>query len=111
MFAGRKTEIDFDALDKMMGDKKLTLEQAYDEWDKPEREKQEKVKLDAEVDRRVKEELQKRGATTQFPASADNTPGVLSTRPKADLDKFDKNAMKSSLVSTFLSGEYPGESS
>ena len=111
MLAGRKTEIDFDALDKMMGEKKLTLEQAYDEWDKPEREKVEKAKLDAEVDRRVKEELQKRGATSTFPASADYTPGALSTRSKETVDKFDKNALKSALVGTFVSGEYPGASS
>jgi hypothetical protein len=103
MYAKRTNPIDFDALDRMMLDsnkagRPMTIEQAYDEWDKPEREKVEASNREAEIDKRVKEELQKRGASTQFPSGADMTPSSLSARSKSDLEKFDKNAMHRSLM-------------
>lgn len=107
MFAGRKTEIDFDALDDLMGKKNLTLEQAYAEWDKPEREKTELAARESEIDRRVKEELQKRGTAANFPAAVESGPSALSPRPQAEVDKFDRTALQNDLVKTFMTGEYP----
>lgn len=110
MFAGRKSVIDFDAIDKIMQDQKVGLEAAYDKWDAPEFEKVTKANQEAEIDRRVKEELQKRGASTQFPAGADFTPGSLAQKSKADLDKYDPVALDNDLAKTFMSGEYsPGK--
>lgn len=103
MRTGRKTELDLEALAKDAAEKHSgSLEAAYDAWDRPERERISKEQTDAEVTRRVNEELQKRGAGAHFPAAADSTPGALSSRSKADVDKFDKRTMTSDLVSSWL---------
>jgi len=94
MFAGRKTPIDFKTVSKLAQEKyQGNLEMAYDEWDKPEREKTEVAARESEIKRRVDEELQKRGASANFPAGADLTPGTLSSRTKAETEKFDKTAL------------------
>jgi len=103
MYAKRATPIDFEALDKIMAEKNLSLEMAYDVYDQPEREKDLKAKTDAEVDRRVKEELQKRGASANFPAASDYTPGALSNRP-GDGKTFDRSALTRDLVNTYVTG-------
>jgi hypothetical protein len=106
--AGRKTMIPFNDLAKTAQDKfQGNMEAAYDEWDKPERDKAAEASTKAEIDRRVAEELQKRQVSTQFPGGADMTPSSLSMRSKADVDKFDKSAMRNDLLQTYLSGEYP----
>lgn len=106
MFAGRKNPIDVDVLMRTAGEKyQGNLEQAYDEWDKPEREKAETASRDAEVTRRVNEELQKRGASQHFPAGADLTPSSLSARPKADVEKFDRTTLNQDLMKGWVSGE------
>lgn len=105
MYAGRKTEIDFETLDKLMGEKNYTLEQAYDEWDKPEREKVAKATTEAEIERRVKEEVQKRGATSNFPAGADLTPSSLSSRSEADVKAFDRGSLNKSLLEAWVNPE------
>ena len=97
--AGRKNDVDFDKLGALAAEKfggDLSL--AYDEWDKPERERVAKENEEKEIKRRVDEELQKRGASQQFPSGADLTPGALSGRTKADVDKFDKNALQNDLA-------------
>jgi hypothetical protein len=101
MYAGRKTAIPFDELEQKMTEAQkkgqtLTLDQAYDEWDKPEREKELKAAEDARVEQRVTEELQKRGSVQGFPAGADYTPGPMSRH--ADADKFDSGALKNELA-------------
>ena len=110
MYAKRTTPIDFEALDKMMGEAQqkgrvMTLEEAYDQWDKPEREKAEKASLDAEVNRRVQEELTKRGASTQFPAAADLTPGSMTLRPDTETKSFDRSALNKDLLNTWMNPE------
>jgi len=108
MLAGRKAAIDFKAVAKLAQEKFAgNLEMAYDEWDKPERDKETKAAEDARVEVRVKEELAKRGATTAFPPAADFTPGGLTPRPKVETDKFDRTAMQNDLARTFQAGEYP----
>lgn len=95
VLAGRKTPIDFAKVSQLAAEKyNSNLEQAYDEWDKPEREKEMKVAEDARVDQRVKDELAKRGASANFPAAADFTPGALSAHTKAEIEKFDPEAFK-----------------
>jgi hypothetical protein len=102
LYAGRKTEIDFEKLDQMMleaqkAGRSMSVEDAYNEWDKPEREKATKAAEDARVEQRVTDELKKRGASANFPSGADMTPSALSLRPKAETDKFDRAAMTRSL--------------
>lgn len=104
MFAGRKNPINFEEVSKIAEKYNGNLEQAYDEWDKPEREKVEAKAKEDEINRRVQEELQKRGASLQFPAGADLSSGALSSRTKGELDKFDKTALKRDLVQTFMTG-------
>lgn len=107
--AGRKTEIDIDKLTNLAESKYSgNLEQAYDEYDKPEREAADKTQREAEIDRRVKEELQKRGASQHFPAGADLTPGALSGRSKSEVDKFDRNALDQDLVNAFMGASEGG---
>lgn len=107
MYAGRKTPIDFKKIEEIAGKYNGDLEQAYDEYDKPEREKELAAKTEGEIKRRVSEELQKRGAQANFPAGADVTPGVLSER--VNDGKFDKAAMRRDLLNTYVTGKYPGE--
>ena len=90
--AGRSTDIDFEALEKLAAEKTNgSLEAAYDMWDQPEREKEAKASQEKEIERRVNEEIQKRGASREFPAGADATPGFLS-RTGGD-EKFNKNSL------------------
>lgn len=106
MLAGRKNPIDFAKVSQLAADKYAgNLDNAYDEWDKPERDKEGKAAEDARVDQRVKDELAKRGASTNFPAGADFTPGVLSTHTKADVDKYDPQALKNDLAREWAAGQ------
>lgn len=110
MFAGRKNEIDFDAIDNMMLEAQkrgrvMTLEDAYNEWDKPEREKSAKAAEDARVEQRVQDELKKRGASSHFPGGADMTPSALHQRTKSEVDGFNKDAFRKSLVDTWNNPE------
>jgi hypothetical protein len=108
LLAGRKIAIPMEELGKSATEKfNGNLEAAYDEWDKPEREKMAKADTEAEISRRVAEELQKKQASAQFPGGLDVTPSSLTSRTKADLDKFDKTAMQQDLARTFMAGEYP----
>lgn len=88
MFAGRKTPIDFNALAKLANEKHGgNMDNAYDEWDKPERDRLAAASTEAEIQRRVDEEIQKRGAVTNFPAGADASPGSLFAKPAKDFDR------------------------
>lgn len=99
MLAGRKSPIDFAKVSQLAADKYAgNLENAYDEWDKPEREKELKASEDARVEQRVKDELAKRGASANFPAAADFTPGSLSRHTKAEVEGFDPEANKRDLA-------------
>ena len=105
LYAGRKTPIDMPKLSKLAAEKYAgNLEQAYEEYDAPERTIEAKASTEKEIDRRVKEELQKRGASANFPAGADFTPGNMSMKPKADLEKFDRTALMQKLANTYVSG-------
>lgn len=107
MFAGRKAPIDFTKLSEIASKYNGNLDQAYDEYDKPEREKEAKAAGEKEIERRVSEELQKRGASQHFPG--DTTPGVMSAG--RDTKSFDKAALTRSLVQTAQTGDYPKGSS
>ena len=102
LFAGRKKPIDFAKLAELAPRFNGNLEAAYDEYDKPEREAATAVDQEKEIKRRVDEELQKRGASTYFPAGADSGPSPLDQRSKATLDSFDRNALKADLAKNFL---------
>lgn len=102
LLAGRKNEIDMDAVEKLMVERGVDVEAAYAEWDRPEREKHETTAREAEIKRRVEEEIQKRGVVTNWPGGADATPGVMSA--KGGDGKFDKSALEADLVQTFMRG-------
>ena len=105
MLAGRKNPIDFAHVSKVAAEKyNGNLDQAYDEWDKPEKDKELKAAEDARVDQRVKDELAKRGASANFPAAADFTPSAMSTRTKAEQDKYDPQALKNELARGWAEG-------
>lgn len=103
MYAGRKNEVDFDALEKIMDEsaksgKPIDIETAYSKWDQPEREKIEKESRAKELADAVAsakkgwdEEQVKKNAGSYFPAGADATPGALSVHKGAE--GFDKNSM------------------
>ena len=99
MLAGRKNPIDFAHVSKVAAEKyNGSLDQAYDEWDKPEKDKELKAAEDARVEQRVTDELAKRGASANFPPGADFTPGALSNHTKAEVDKYDPEAFKRELA-------------
>lgn len=104
MLSGRKTEIDFKKLEELAAARGGDLMLAYDEYDRPERESTAKAATEAEIERRVKEEIQKRGASSSFPGGADMTPGSLTHR---DSSNFSRSSMMNDLVKTFQSGELP----
>jgi hypothetical protein len=104
MLAGRKNPIDFNALAKLAGDKFAgNMEQAYDDWDKPERDKLDSAARKAEIDAAVAaaktawddERITQQGKE-KFPGGADLTPGNLAHR--SDADKFNANDFKLDLA-------------
>jgi hypothetical protein len=100
--AKRESLIDWDKIGELAEKKGGDIVAAYDEYDAPERQKYEAKQREDEISRRVKEELQKRGAQQYFPGSPDsNTPSPLA---RAKDDKFDKYKLENSLVDTFLKG-------
>ncbi len=92
MYAKRTAPIDFKKLSEIAQAKNVPLEAAYDEWDKPERDKATAAATEAEIDRRVNEAIQKRGAT-EVPAGADATPGALSAHKISGEKTFDRAAL------------------
>lgn len=73
------------------------IELAYGEWDKPAKEAADKTALDALVESRVKQDVEKRMlalGTSSFPAGADygsNTPSPLTPRQVDGVAKYDRN--------------------
>ncbi len=106
MFAGRKSPIDMKKLAELAQTKGGDLDQAYDEYDKPEREAAQAAATEKLIAQRVNDELAKRGAHANFPSGSDMGPGTLSR--DRDASKFDKAAMERDLVNTFISGEEGG---
>jgi hypothetical protein len=101
MYAKRTNPIDFDAIDKIMGEKKIPLEAAYDEWDRPEREKDQKAATEAEISRRVTEEMQKRGSA-QVSGGTDYSSRVPSPLLGRGAKDFKPENFMDSLAQTFV---------
>ncbi len=101
----RDSDIDFDSLAKLANEKFAgNMEQAYDEWDKPEREKIATASKAAEIKAAVDAERQKwdderlrENANKKFPAGGDVTPGALMGH-KDDAEKFNKNTLVQDLA-------------
>jgi hypothetical protein len=102
---GRKVAINSGELLKLAAKHSGDLRKAYEDYDRPEREKQAAATLEQTIQTRVKEELQKRGANLFYPAGADSTPGPLSVRGSDD-KKLNSADMDRLLSETFVSGEY-----
>jgi len=84
--AGRKTSFDIDAIEKIMTEKQIPIEAAYDLWDQPEREKSTAEATEQEIERRVKERVQAAGGSTHFPGITAE-PGAMSQRSGGAFDK------------------------
>lgn len=109
LLAGRKSVADIKSLSEMArtrfdGD----LNRAYDEWDKPERERlakeaveKDKKDREEEIQRRVAEELAKRNVPQFFPTGADLTPSSLSQRSDEAVKGFDRTKFQNDLMTTF----------
>jgi hypothetical protein len=84
--AGRKTSFDIDAIEKIMTEKQIPIEAAYDLWDQPEREKSTAEATEQEIERRVKERVQAAGGSTHFPGIT-SEPGAMSQRSGGTFNK------------------------
>lgn len=105
--AGRKAPIDWKKVGELAQAKGGDLTAAYDEWDAPEREAATKLSTEAEIDRRVKEEVAKRQTAQFFPAGAEGatssgTAGI--TKASSEGKKYDRNAV----VQAAITGKYDG---
>lgn len=102
MRKGRTTDLDMDAISKIAVEKHSgNLEAAYDEWDKPEAEKDAKAAFDKAVADGVAEEMKKRNVPAAFPGGADLSPSTLSSRTKDEVEKFDRSALNRELAGVF----------
>lgn len=107
MLAGRRNPIDFNALAKLAGEKFAgNMDQAYDDWDKPERDKLDAVARQAEIDKAVataktawEDERLKQQGKEKFPGGADFTPGNLSH--KSNEKDFNANDFKMDLAKSW----------
>lgn len=92
IMSGRKTPLDIEALDKLMGEKGLDIEKAYEEYDKPEREKEQKAAAEAEIERRVAERIQQENSRRAQHGSEEFhvANGPLSAAPT---EKFDERSL------------------
>lgn len=99
----RDNPIDWNKLGELAKAKNGDLTAAYDEWDKPAAEAASKAATEAEIKRRVDEEVAKRQTSSFFPAGADASPSSVSplSRTKSD-QKYDR----SKVVEAAVSGEY-----
>jgi hypothetical protein len=105
LLKGRKNTIDFNNLGEIAKKYSGNLEAAYEEWDKPEQEKQAKADMETEIERRVKEKVQQLRSSRELPATGTEfTPGAMTFRPKTDHDKFDRGALLRDLQNTFVNG-------
>lgn len=102
--SGRKKDIDWDKISEIAAAKGGDLSAAYDEWDAPDREIATKAATEAEISRRVKEEVAKARTNNFFPAGADATPSSTGiTRPNSGQPKsYDRNAV----IQAAVTGEY-----
>lgn len=110
MFAGRKEPIDFQTVNKLAMEKfGGNLEMAYDEWDKPTREKEAKEAQEKEIQRRVNEEIQRRGVSQNFPGAADFTASEspISPKSKDDFANFDKVKLTRELAAGWATAGQP----
>lgn len=106
----RENDVDFEALGKLANEKYGgNMEAAYDEYDKPEREKLAEVAAkkaetdrEAEIQRRVKEEMQKLNAGQYFPTNFSAGPSVMTERTKSVKEGFDKPTLLQDLAKTFV---------
>lgn len=98
MYAKRTNLIDFKKVSSLATEKNISIEAAYDEWDKPERDKMDaearanEIKAAVATERtKWDEERKQQNATNMFPGGADATPSALSVHKGAE--GFDKNSM------------------
>lgn len=106
MRAGRKADIDFKKLEEIAAKKNGDLMAAYDEYDAPEREAAAKAATDAEIKRRVDEELAKARTNQFFPAGADATPSGSSNVSPLSRAKADQKYDRSKVIESAVTGKY-----
>lgn len=101
---GRKTNIDFKKLEEIANTKNGDLLAAYEEYDRPEAEAAQKTAQEAEIKRRVDEEVAKRQTQQFFPAGADASPSSGGIGRSAAKEKYDRNAV----IGAAVTGKYDG---
>jgi hypothetical protein len=101
--AQRKNEIDWDKLSEIAATKGGDLTAAYDEWDKPERDKYDATAREAEIQRRVNDEMKKRNTQTFFPGNAEPSSGLSPlSKDRDSAPKYDR----SKVIESAVTGEY-----
>lgn len=105
--AKRDKEIDWAEVSKLAEGYGGDLNKAYEEWDKPEREKATKASMDSEVERRVKEGIAKAQTASFFPAGAE---GSASSGGPAGLTKSQpkKEYNRDAVIQAAVTGKYEG---
>ncbi len=106
--AGRKNNLDWKKLEEIAAAKGGDLEAAYDEYDRPDRELAAKESQEAEIKRRVDEEMAKRRTAEFFPAGADATPssgsGGITRHAQVEKGSYDRNKV----INAAVTGVYDG---
>lgn len=104
MRRGRKDKIDWKKLDELAAKTHGDISQAYEEYDRPNLEKDHEAAFNARVEKEVKEKLAAAGVN-RFPAGADAQPSNSSPL-SARANPGEKTYDRSKVLETFLSGEY-----
>ena len=101
---GRKTDLDMKRLAEIAQTKGGDLVAAYEEYDRPEAEAAQKLSQEAEIKRRVDEEVAKRQTQKFFPAGADASPSSGGIGRSAAKKDYDRNAV----IGAAVTGKYDG---
>jgi len=101
---GRKSDLDMKKLAEIAQTKGGDLVAAYEEYDRPEAEAAQKTAQEAEIKRRVDEEVAKRQTQQFFPAGADASPSSGGIGRGMAEKKYDRN----SVIAAAVTGKYDG---
>lgn len=97
--SGRTNEIDWDKLSELAATKGGDLIAAYDEWDKPEREKSDRAAREKEINAEVEKRLKARQTDSFFPSTEQVSTGVSPlSKDRGDAPKYDRSKVIESAV-------------
>lgn len=98
--SGRTNEIDWDKLSEIAATKGGDLIAAYDEWDKPEREKSDRAAREKEINAEVEKRLKARQTDSFFPSTEVTPSNGISplSKDRGDAPKYDRSKVIESAV-------------